>query len=87
VGIGTIRYLPLGITTDDRWGATRRQRLGALGSVLAVVCLTAVPSADDFTWISNAAANRREPLVLTLRDAISYIPLQGERTLREGQIG
>ena len=37
MGIGTPRYLPLGITTDDRWGAARRRRLVAICALCALV--------------------------------------------------
>jgi hypothetical protein len=36
MGIGTSRYLPLGITTDDRWGAARRRRLVAICALCAL---------------------------------------------------
>lgn len=36
MGIGTARYLPLGITTDDRWGAARRRRLAAICALFAL---------------------------------------------------
>ena len=36
MGIGTARYLPLGITTDDRWGAARRRRLVAICALCAL---------------------------------------------------
>lgn len=36
MSIGTARYLPLGITTDDRWGAAGRRRLVAICAICAL---------------------------------------------------
>jgi hypothetical protein len=36
MGIGTARSLPLGITTDARWGAARRRRLPAICALCAL---------------------------------------------------
>jgi hypothetical protein len=36
MAIGTTRYLPLGISTNDRWGIARWRRLAALCALVAV---------------------------------------------------
>lgn len=58
MGIGTSRYLPLGITTDDRWGAARRRRLLAIWalSALAVAVVVIAESAHDLMTANSADA-------------------------------
>ncbi len=58
MGIGTARYLPLGITTEDRWGAARRRRLVAicLLCALAVAGFVIAEKAHDLMVTKSADA-------------------------------
>ena len=56
--IGTPRYLPLGITTDDRWGAARRRRLVVICALcaLAAACFVIAEKARDLMTTKSADA-------------------------------
>jgi hypothetical protein len=58
MGIGTPRYLPFGITTDDRWGAARRRRLVAICGLcaLAVAGFVVAVKAHDLIITQSADA-------------------------------
>jgi hypothetical protein len=58
MGIGTPRYLPLGITTENRWGAARRRRLVAICALcaLAVAGFVIAEKAHDLMVMKSADA-------------------------------
>jgi hypothetical protein len=64
MAIGTTRYFPLGISTEDRWGAARRRRLLAICAVCALV-------AAGFAIVGKARLITMKPVDAGLRPATS----------------
>jgi hypothetical protein len=69
MAIGTTRYFPLGISTEDRWGAARRRRLMAICAVCALV-------AAGFAIVGKARLITMKPVDAGLRPGTSESPVE-----------
>jgi hypothetical protein len=59
MAIGTPRYLPLGITTDDRWGAARRRRLVVICALCALTLAGLVTAETAYDLMTTNSADTR----------------------------
>src|SRR3954453_13739185 len=69
MAIGTTRYFPLGISTEDRWGVARRRRLLAICAVCALL-------AAGFAIVGRARLITMKPVDAGLRPATSEAPVE-----------
>src|SRR5947209_17319756 len=69
MAIGTTRYFPLGISTEDRWGVARRRRVLAICAACALV-------AAGFVIVGNARLITMKPVDAGLRPVTSESPVE-----------
>src|SRR4051812_23531758 len=69
MAIGTVRHFPLGISTEDRWGAARRRRLLAICAICALV-------AAGFAIVGRARLITMKPVDAGRRPATSEAPVE-----------